>query len=733
MPFPSMSDAMWLTSYVLFYAGVVMLVRAETVDFHPSMWLDGLVAGLGVAAVGALAVGPIARTAEGDRGDVATLLAYPLADVLLLALVLGVLALRGWQLAGPWGLLTAGFAASSFADTGYLLLAARGAYTDGALIDMLWPAASLLLVAAAWRDRAGGEPVRLDGGRVLVVPVLVTVTCLLVLLGDAVAAVPLLAGLLAAAAIIAVLVRTALTFREVVAPLSETRRAAHTDYLTGLPNRRHFYSQVTAVTTAADTAPPSAARRALVHPTRPGAVLLIDLDRFKEVNDSLGHHVGDELLVLVSRRLSDQVRDTDLLARLGGDEFGVLLPDSQLADACAVAVGLRALLRQPFTVGAVTLHIDASIGVAAYPDHADDVDGLLRCADTAMYVAKAARTGVQAHDPAGSEHCRRALRTGEQLRGAIANTAGQVPAGGDGRLLMHYQPKVDLRSGRVSGVEALVRWQHPTRGLMPPAEFLPIAEQAGLMGALTDLVLREAVGQCRAWRERGRELAVAVNVSATSLVDLQFPGRLEQLLREQHVPPAALIMEITESTIITDRGRGQDVLHAVRALGVRIAIDDYGTGYSSLAYLQDLPVDELKLDRAFIGKMNRDRRSAAIVASTVSLAHSLDLPLVAEGVESTATLAALTALGCDFAQGFFVARPASVADIDAWLDRIQSATASGPGRRPGHALTALPACQGDRRVPTAPLLVPLGQPFGPPAMPATAVRPQTAARPGDHP
>ena len=292
----------------VYFVGLLLLVRAGTREFHPSMWLDGFVAGLGVAALGVLAFGPL--TDNADPGWLLlTLLAYPAADLLLVSLVVGVLAARGWQWTGPWLLLALGCTANAVADTGVLVLAAAGGEPYKPVVDAMWSAAYLLMAAAAWRDRGVDQPVRLTGARVLAVPVLVTVASLLVLLGDAVGRVPLAAQLLAAAAISGVLVRTALTFREVAA-LAETRRAARTDDLTGLSNRRDFYRRVTAATSASD---------------HPCAVLLIDLDRFKEVNDSLGHQVGDQLLVQVGRRLSDQVRPSGTVGRLGGDEFAVLL------------------------------------------------------------------------------------------------------------------------------------------------------------------------------------------------------------------------------------------------------------------------------------------------------------------------------------------------------------------------------------------------------------------------
>jgi diguanylate cyclase len=663
---PSLADVLWLVSYLGFYTGLVLLVQAGTREFHPSMWLDGFIAGLGVAAIGTIAFGPLAGDIEWGW-NLAVLLAYPSADLLLVSLVIGVLAARGWRLTGPWLLLTAACVLNAVADIGVLVLVTTGHPLKGPAVEAMWSAAYLLLAAAAWRDRCTDQPVRLSGGRALVVPVLITVTSLLVLLGDAVGPVPLVAQLLAAAAISGVVVRTTLTFREVAA-LAETRRAARTDDLTGLSNRRDFYRRVTAATAAARA---------------PCAVLLIDLDRFKEVNDSLGHQAGDQLLMQVGRRLSDQVRSTDTVARLGGDEFAVLLQGAGVRDANRVASGVDGRLREPFGVGAATLRISSSIGIGAFPEHAQDVHDLLRCADTAMYTAKPAG-GVRVYDPAGGERADGNPQTAHELYTAIETAGGRAPRGAAGTLQLRYQPKLDLRTRRVSDFEVLVRWQHPRRGVVPPAMFLPLAERAGLMGPLTEVVLREALTWCRGWHQLGRDVTVAVNVSATSLVERRFATRIAALLAEFRVPPSALTLEITENALMAERERCFEVLALIRALGVRISIDDYGTGYSSLAYLQDLPVDELKLDRVFIARMDRDPRSAAIVSSTIALAHSLGLPLVAEGVETSEALERLAAAGCDFGQGYLIARPLRPDEVAGWLDGAQAGffALPCPARRP---------------------------------------------------
>jgi len=340
------------------------------------------------------------------------------------------------------------------------------------------------------------------------------------------------------------------------------------DQLTGLPNRILLHDRTDQAIRQVD--------RDLV----PAALLLIDLDHFKEVNDTLGHQAGDQLLIHVSRRLQATLREVDTVARLGGDEFGVLLPRARTAEG-ALGVGgkLRAALAEPFTLDGVTFDVEASIGVALYPDHGNDADELLRHADIAMYVAKETHAGFVLFDPTLDQHSPRKLALLGQLRRAIE----------DEQLLLHYQPKVDAHTGEVLGVEALVRWEHPEHGLVPPDEFIPMAERTGLMGPLTHYVLDAALRQCHHWRQAEIELSVAVNVSARRLLDLGFPDEVANLLAVWHVPPPSLVLELTESAIMADPERALEILGRLNAMGVQLSVDDFGTGYSSMAYLKRLP------------------------------------------------------------------------------------------------------------------------------------------------
>ena len=481
------------------------------------------------------------------------------------------------------------------------------------------------------------------GWRLLAIPLACNIASLVVLAmgwGDEL---PVVAAWLAIGCVLAALARTAVTFREVRA-FHEVKQQARTDELTGLANRRALLEEAGRVLRMATA-------------RRPAALLLLDLDGFKEVNDSLGHHAGDQLLRQVGPRLQPALRPGELLARLGGDEFAVLLPDAGLDEAEDRADRLRKLIMLPFTVEDVRLHVGVSIGVATAPVPAATVQELLRCADVAMYTAKSGREGVHVYvpDPHGGTGDR--LRTMEELRTAL--TAGELE--------VYLQPQVDLADGRVVGVEALVRWNHPTRGLLSPAQLLPAAEQAGLLRPLTDTVLELALTAVARWWP-SRRVPISVNLSAANVNDLDLPSKVAAALAAHGLPPEALTLELVEDTLMADPERGRQVLAELRRRGVRTSIDDYGTGYSSLAYLRHLPADELKLDRSLTADVDRDHRAAAIVEHTVALAHALGLRLVAEGVEDAATGAALAALGCDVAQGYAIARPMPAGEFLHWLE-----------------------------------------------------------------
>ena len=425
------------------------------------------------------------------------------------------------------------------------------------------------------------------------------------------------------------------------------------DALTGLPNR----------TLLADRC-----EQALLAGQRTGAttgLLLIDLDRFKEVNDTFGHHYGDELLTLVGPRLRSVLREQDTVARLGGDEFAVLLPEiSGLATATAVAAMLRTALDLPFQLEGVALDVEASIGVVVSGLHGTDTGTLLQHADVAMYVAKSQDRGVSAYDAEVDRNNPVRLALHGDLRRALDL----------GQLVLHYQPKVGVETGRVVGAEALVRWQHPDRGLIFPDEFIPMAEHTGMITALTTYVLNVALSQARAWIDAGHPLTMSVNLSARDLLDEDLPSRVATLLTAHGVAAELLVLEVTESAIMIEPARARRLLRALDALGVRLSIDDFGAGYTSLGQLTSLPVSELKIDRSFVTTMVEDPRHAVIVHSLVDLGHSLGLDVVAEGVETEAALTALSRCGCDVAQGYLLSRPVPAGAFDVWYEHSRAAS-----------------------------------------------------------
>jgi diguanylate cyclase (GGDEF)-like protein len=426
----------------------------------------------------------------------------------------------------------------------------------------------------------------------------------------------------------------------------ENERLALHDHLTGLPNRSLFLDRL------------DHALRACGRTGTGVAVLLMDLDRFKEVNDTLGHHCGDLMLKELARRLSAVVRPADTVARLGGDEFALLLPSVTSPDAgIALAERIALALDDPFVIDGLPLEAEASIGIALYPVHGEDVEALLQRADVAMYMAKETRTHYAVYDAEVDNYRPERLVLVAELRRAIEKR----------ELVLHYQPKATLADGAVRGVEALVRWQHPERGLVPPDVFIPVAEHTGLIRPLTFFVVEEALQQCARWRDQGFDLTVAVNVAMRNILDEEFPNELERLLDKYGLPASVLELELTETSVLADPPRAKEILQRLRDTGVSLAVDDFGTGYASLAYLSELPVDEIKIDRSFVMAMDREEQHARIVRSTIDLGRNLCLSVVAEGVESAEVWNRLAELGCDSAQGYFLARPLPAAELTDWL------------------------------------------------------------------
>jgi diguanylate cyclase (GGDEF)-like protein len=649
LPDVSLTDIVYVAFYPLLYIALVGLVRSRVPRFHASMWLDGVIGALGAAAVTVAVLLRSSLHVDGrfTTSEVVTL-AYPVADVLLLVLLVGVAAVLGLRMNRTLLLFAAGLVCQLVGDILYLGQTQRNAYVEGGWLDLTWLLAAVAFTAAARQARrhpgtttaAAASP--LSGGwRVIAVPVGCNLVSVGVLGAGWRTTFPPLAAAFAIGCVLAGLVRLTLTFREVRA-LSGAREQAMTDELTGLPNRRALLAS-------------AAEALELAGPDRPVSFLLLDLDGFKDVNDALGHHAGDSLLRQIGPRLRPAVGPRAGLARLGGDEFAVLLPETGLDAALACARRIRDQLTEPFTVVDVRVHVDASIGVTVAVEHLASVIELLRQADIAMYAAKATNLGVHAYAPSTDGTTGDLLLVMDELRTALAD---------DDQIVIHVQPQVDIASGVVCGAEALVRWQHPVRGLLSPADVLPAAAKAGLLLPLADRVLELALTAAGGWWAT-RQVPISVNLSAPNVTDLDLPRKVAAALARHGLPSRALTLELVEDTLMADPERGRAVLGRLRALGVSTSIDDYGTGYSSLAYLRDLPLDELKLDRAFTRDLAVRGRAMAIVKNTVNLAHDLDLRVVAEGVEDQGTLDLLRSLGCDAVQGYLMGRPVPVADFQA--------------------------------------------------------------------
>ncbi len=615
------------------------MVRSRVARFSPSSWLDGGVAGLGIAAlVVAFALGPTLEITGGNLSVVATNLAYPVAElVLIVILVTSVVATRASD--RSFWLLGSGIAIFGVSDVLYMFLEASGTYAEGGLLDVGWPLGAVLMGSAACTARAADRPTK-DIGQRFTIPTIFAATSVGLLLWGQGHDLAVVAILLTTSALVVAAMRVMLTLSEVRA-LAASRVEARTDELTGLANRRSLLELLD----AADA------------PDTTLALLMIDLDRFKEVNDSLGHAAGDRLLRFVGERLRDAVSPDVVVGRLGGDEFALVVRNLSSGEAVDMGKRIRTTLADPFDLEGMPIIADASIGVACSSEQGTTAATILARADIAMYRAKRDRTGVEAYCPAADTMSPDHFELLADLRAAFTGR----------QFVLHYQPQLDLRSGEVVGVEALVRWNHPRRGLVPPDTFLSMLEQTNQMSALTAVVLRQSLTDAAELGRAGVPIRMSVNISASDLVHEQLADKIARQLDRVGLRPEMLTIEVTEDTVMIDRVRSLRTLHQIRASGVNISVDDYGTGRASLSYIRDLPITELKLDRSFLEGIPVDTHNAAIVRSTIELAHALDLPLVAEGVEDQAALDWLANLGCDLGQGYHISRPMPLTQLRSWL------------------------------------------------------------------
>lgn len=423
---------------------------------------------------------------------------------------------------------------------------------------------------------------------------------------------------------------------------------AYRDQLTGLPNRTLFNDRL------------DQEMRLAMRGKHPFTVLFVDLDRFREVNDIMGHHIGDQLLIEVANRLRmEMTRVEDVVARLGGDEFGILLPHTDIQGAIVVAQRMSEILQRPVLLASEKVSLGGGIGLAAFPEHGEEIHTLLRHAEQAMYEAKRHNSGYAIFDSSFDTQNPNQLSLIEDLRHAVEY----------GELELFYQPKLSYRTGAIGQVEALVRWRHPERGLISPGAFIPYAEKTGYIRLITEWAVGAGLKQAEAWRAQGTPLVISINLSARDLMNIDLPGMFAKQLEVHQALPSALTLEITESAIMTDPARAMAILNSLHEAGFRLSIDDFGTGYSSLAYLKKLPVSELKIDQSFVTNMVRDRDDAVICKSTIDLGHNLGLEVVAEGVEDQAALDLLGELGCDLAQGYHIARPLPAVELMKWMGK----------------------------------------------------------------
>jgi diguanylate cyclase len=644
-PSPSLADAFYVAFYPLTYAALMLLLRSQVRRFSLASWLDGAVAGFGAAALCAtFAFTSVLHHDGGNALGVAVNLAYPVGDVLLLGLVVGGAAMVYGRRRLPWLLLAAGYALITVGD---IFNALNSTSFVGTVFNAIaWPLSILLVSIAVWIRTAAPRPTVAEEPPGFALPALAAAAALTILVVGSLSHVGRVSLGLAVATLIVAGGRSALSLLGLRSLTEQRRRESVTDQLTGLGNRRALFELLDGFVAEAED--PDGPARSL-------AFMFVDLDRFKEVNDSFGHATGDELLRQLGARLQGSLRESDLVVRLGGDEFALALLDSDADYAATVAARLNSRIEEPFALDAVRVEIGASIGIAVFPDDALNPADLVRCADLAMYRAKVdgKRFAIYQEDLDGAAN---RIQLVEELRAAI-----------EGRQLeLHYQPQVDLSTGEITAVEALVRWIHPRLGFIPPLEFIALAEDAGLMRGLTALVLDEALFQCATWRSGGKNLTVAVNISASDLLNPEFPDLVARLLAGYGLGPEVLVLEMTETTAIADFERCQHAIQRLHDLGLIVSVDDFGAGFTSLAYLGSLAVGELKLDRSFITRLSEtsESRDLALVRATVELAHALGLRVVAEGVEDDQCLGLLSGLQCDLVQGYVISKPKPAAELE---------------------------------------------------------------------
>jgi len=677
VPFPSWADAGYLAAVPLAVAGLLMMPAAQqSLAGLLRIVLDGIMVALALFCTSwILVLGPL--FAAGGDSPLATVLslAYPVGDVVTITMLIFALlrARQGGDAARqPLFLIGLGLTGIALADSGFVYLTSQTSYSSGSLIDIGWFAGFAVMFVAARRAERTVPDVEAETGLRFVsslsVPYTPVVIMALTVLFQHLRGVALDGTAIgtAMAVLLLIVLRQVLTLREnlalvrnledrVVSRTADQKRLqdemahqAFHDSLTGLANRALFKDRVEQ----------GLARLRRHH--KPLAVFFLDLDRFKAINDSFGHVVGDALLIAVSQRLAKCVRAEDTVARLGSDEFAVLVESlNGDAEVRVVADRVKNAFRDPIVIDGRELVVAASTGIALSEAGMESADDLLRNADMAMYRAKAAGGGARQYLPEMHAGVIERLELESGLRQALRRN----------ELYLVYQPIVDLRTGRLSGAEALLRWQHPTRGMISPAEFIPVAETSGMIVPIGEWVLRQACRDARRWDQipGGKQLSVSVNLSGRQLQTSELPSMVPQALLDAGLAPGRLTLEMTESVLIDRNDETLALLHELRRVGVRLAIDDFGTGYSSLSYLHRFPVDTLKIDRSFVERLTGEADDTSLVGSIIRIGQGLRVATVAEGIEDATQLRALQDLGCDLGQGYHFARPMSAADFEAYI------------------------------------------------------------------
>lgn len=637
IPYPSISDAGWLLMYLFLILGMVSLAKNRFIKLSTSLVLDALTVLFSLLSIATAIIFPVVEKLSAIKvpeSAIATNLAYPVLDITLLVVIVGTILAFEWKPPIFLWILAGCTVAFAVVDTIFLYQNAIGTYHPGTFLASLSLLATALISFSAWRWNHSitlTKRVSIPG---LTVPTLFALFSFGLLVYATQVRVHIISVTLASAGVLIAIIRTVISFKAIRLS-AQHKKEARTDELTSVANRRAFNEMLA---------------EALYSPMRSKnfAVLIIDINDFKAVNDTLGHHFGDELLIAVANRLSRVMRTGDLIARLGGDEFGAIVHDADSVSAEVIAERLQASLRSPFLLALSELEITASIGMAMSPSDGIDPVELLQHADLAMYEAKSKRIGICAYHPEHHQAQKVRLESDKRLRQAIEN----------GEMEIYFQPLIDLTHNKVSGAEALVRWNHPKLGLLTPGEFLPQVENAGLMPLLTLTVMGEAIHQTRLWLDQGQDLRIAINMSVINLLDPGFPEAVLESLEKHGVPNFSLDLELTEDLLMADPTRARRAVSDLASHGIGVVIDDYGTGYSTLGYLQDLKeIRGLKIDRSFVAKMDTDTRASAIVDSTIHLCKSLNLVVTAEGVENREIHNQLVEMGCEIGQGYYYSPP----------------------------------------------------------------------------